>query len=70
MTTTQYIVSGMTCGHCASSVHEEVSGVDGVTSVDVNLAAGALTVHSDTAIDNAHVLAAVKEAGYTAEVAV
>ena len=33
-------VSGMTCGHCASSVTEELSEIPGVTSVDVDLHAG------------------------------
>ena len=32
-----YTVSGMTCGHCVAAVTEEVSGVGGVTQVDVDL---------------------------------
>ncbi|WP_046469681.1 heavy-metal-associated domain-containing protein [Allosalinactinospora lopnorensis] len=39
--TTLYTVQGMTCGHCAASVTEEVSGV---TGVHVDLATGRLTV--------------------------
>jgi copper chaperone CopZ len=35
MTTSTYTVSGMTCGHCVSSVTEEVSEVAGVTDVQV-----------------------------------
>ena len=34
-------VSGMTCGHCVSSVTEELSEIPGVTSVDVDLHAAA-----------------------------
>ena len=34
MTTTTYLVSGMTCGHCVSAVTEEIGKLDGVTGVD------------------------------------
>ena len=64
MTTSTYTVVGMTCGHCVSSVTEEVTQVPGVTAVDVDLASGGLTVTSDTTIDDAAVQAAVEEAGY------
>ena len=59
----QMIVAGMTCNHCVMSVREEVAEVPGVTSVDVDLASGRLTVtgagYSEEAIK-----AAVAEAGY------
>lgn len=37
-----YTVEGMTCGHCVSSVKEEVGEVAGVTAVDVTLETGAV----------------------------
>lgn len=64
MSTATYTVKGMTCGHCVSSVREEVSGVAGVTSVEVDLANGALTVVSESPVDQAQISAAVEEAGY------
>ncbi len=64
MTTATYTVVGMTCGHCVSSVTEEVGQVPGVTDVDVDLASGGLTVTSDAEVDDAAVRAAVEEAGY------
>ena len=64
MSTSTYTVTGMTCGHCVSSVTEEVTAVPGVTAVDVDLATGSLSVTSDTALDDAAVRAAVEEAGY------
>jgi copper ion binding protein len=64
MSTTSYTVVGMTCGHCVSAVTEEVSQVPGVTSVDVDLASGGLTVTSDTPVDEDAVRTAVEEAGY------
>ncbi|MFI7644194.1 heavy-metal-associated domain-containing protein [Nonomuraea sp. NPDC049400] len=64
MSTATYTVKGMTCGHCVSSVKEEVSEVAGVTNVEVDLATGLLTVDSDGPIDTAKIVAAVEEAGY------
>ena len=64
MSTANYTVVGMTCGHCVNSVTEEVSQVPGVTGVDVNLASGGLIVTSDTAVEDSVIQAAVEEAGY------
>ena len=60
-----YTVTGMTCGHCVMSVREEVSEVPGVTSVQVDLASGRMTVSGDDVSDEA-VKAAVADAGYEA----
>ncbi|TDE37615.1 copper chaperone [Nonomuraea mesophila] len=64
MSTTTYTVKGMTCGHCVSSVKEEVGEVPGVTAVEVDLASGRLTVDSDGSVDAAKIVAAVEGAGY------
>ncbi len=61
-----YTVTGMTCGHCVLSVQEEVAEVAGVTSAQVDLASGRLTVAGE-GIDDAAVAAAVREAGYEVE---
>ncbi len=57
-------VSGMTCGHCVASVTEEISEIDGVTEVAVDLPTGAVTVTSTKPVGDADVRAAVEEAGY------
>lgn len=62
MTTTQYTVSGMTCGHCVNAVTEEVQAVDGVTAVNVQLD-GAMVVESDERLPLSAVTEAVSEAG-------
>ncbi len=59
----EYTVEGMTCGHCVTSVREEVSEVPGVSGVDVDLASGRLSVTGHDVNDDA-VRAAVDEAGY------
>jgi copper ion binding protein len=63
-TTSTFQVAGMTCGHCVSSVRAEVSSIDGVTAVDVDLASGWLTITSDTPVDPDAVRSAIEEAGY------
>lgn len=65
MTTETYTVVGMTCDHCARSVTQEVSAVDGVTDVRVDLATGLVNVTAIQALPVAAVQAAVEEAGYT-----
>ena len=62
--TSEYTVTGMTCGHCVSSVTEEVGALDGVRTVDVDLPTGRVTVVSAAALDLEAVRAAVVEAGY------
>ncbi|MBI3257420.1 MAG: heavy-metal-associated domain-containing protein [Actinobacteria bacterium] len=63
--TSTYQVEGMTCSHCVHAVQTEVSAIDGVTSVDVDLTTGKVTVSSDAALDIEAVRHAVDEAGYT-----
>lgn len=63
MTTTNYTVEGMTCGHCTASVKEEVGEISGVTSVDVTLESGNVEVTGEGFTD-AEITAAVEEAGY------
>jgi copper ion binding protein len=62
--TRTFTVQGMTCGHCVSSVTEEVQEIPGVESVDVVLETGAVTVTSSQPLDDAAVRSAVEEAGY------
>jgi copper ion binding protein len=64
MTETTYAVEGMTCGHCATSVREEVSELTGVREVAVDVESGRVTVTSDTPLTADDVAAAVTEAGY------
>ena len=60
-----YTVTGMSCAHCARSVIDEITGIDGVTDVTVDFETGAVAVTSAHPLDDAQVRAAVEEAGYT-----
>ncbi|HEX8518195.1 MAG TPA: heavy-metal-associated domain-containing protein [Pseudonocardia sp.] len=59
-----YTVTGMSCAHCARSVIEEITAIDGVTDVTVDLDTGAVAVASARPLEEAQVRAAVEEAGY------
>ncbi|MFD3942990.1 heavy-metal-associated domain-containing protein [Streptomyces sp. NPDC058579] len=63
-TATVYAVSGMTCGHCKTAITTSVSALDGVISVDVDVAGGLVTVTTGGAPDDAAITAAVDDAGY------
>ncbi|MCW4353046.1 cation transporter [Hoyosella sp. YIM 151337] len=58
-------VQGMTCGHCENAVRSELSALPGVISVAVDLTTGAVTIESETRLDDAAIRDAVGEAGYT-----
>jgi copper chaperone len=66
MSTSEYQVTGMTCGHCEMSVREEVGTIPGVQDIEVSAETGRLLVTSVEPVDDAAVLAAVDEAGYEA----
>jgi copper chaperone CopZ len=61
---TTYTVTGMTCQHCVASVTEELTALPEVTGVEVDLAAGAVTVISVRELSTPQVAAAITEAGY------
>jgi len=63
-TTVIYDVKGMTCGHCVRAVTGELERLDGVTTVDVDLQTGRVTVTSDAPLPDEAVRDAVDEAGY------
>jgi copper chaperone len=67
MTTETYRVTGMTCAHCVAAVTEELTALEGVSGVTIDLVAGgtsAVTVDSGAPLDPATIAAAIDEAGY------
>lgn len=57
-----FIVKGMQCNHCKASVERTVGAIDGVTSVDVSLADGTVTVSGN--VDPATVVEQVEGLGF------
>ena len=62
--TQSYEVVGMTCGHCVTSVSEEVGALVGVQEVHVDLSTGRLELISVEPVTTEAVRAAVEDAGY------
>lgn len=59
-----YDIAGMTCEHCAASITAELSGLDQVTDVAVNLRTGSVTITSAGEVSHRRVAAAVAHAGH------
>jgi P-type Cu+ transporter len=64
--TTTLAISGMTCGHCVEHVESALAELAGVT-VHVDLAGATAEVHHSPAVPVADLVAAIQDAGYTAE---
>ena len=69
MTTSQtstYLVTGMTCGHCVAAVTAELTALDGVQDVSVQLdpeGASTVMVSAASPLTDEQVAAALDEAG-------
>ncbi len=63
--TVVYNVPSIHCAHCAMSIREEVSEVDGVEDVAVDLDTKLVTVRGRP-LDDVALRAAIAEAGYEA----
>ncbi|HLT28708.1 MAG TPA: heavy metal-associated domain-containing protein [Myxococcaceae bacterium] len=66
MITSEFRVTGMSCGHCEGAVRREVEKLPGVTAIEVSAKQGALTITSADPLEEAQVLSAVEEAGFEA----
>ena len=63
--TVTYSVPAIHCAHCAMSIREEISEVEGVEMIDVDLDSKLVTV-SGRELDDGKLRAAIEEAGYEA----
>ncbi len=66
MSTQTFSVNGLTCGHCVGHVSTELTALDGVTGVEVDLVAGGTStvrVQADRELTDAEIAAALDEAG-------
>ena len=60
----EYVVSGMSCDHCVARVTTEISRLEGVSAVSIELESGLVVVTSAAPLERAAVESAVDEAGY------
>jgi copper chaperone len=59
----EYTVPGMSCAHCKSAITDEVTSVEGVREIDVDLETKHVVVRGE-ALDDAAIREAIAEAGY------
>jgi len=57
-------VNGMSCEHCAKAVRTQISGLPGVTDVDVDVASGEVRISAQPVPDDAALRSAVDAVGY------
>lgn len=60
---TSIIVKGMTCGHCKAMVEKNLSKLDGVESVTVDLASGETKIQGNP--DSKAVRDVIEDLGFT-----
>lgn len=60
----RFQVTGMTCEHCQRAVTTEISRINGVEHVDVDLASGTVTIDAGTPVTHEAIASALDEAGY------
>ncbi len=60
-----YTVPGIHCEHCEMSIREELSEVDGVQGVQVDIERKVVTIRGRE-LDDASLRSAIEEAGYEA----
>jgi len=63
--TVTYSVPGIHCAHCGTSIREQVSELEGVEAVDVDVDAKVVTIRGRELSDE-RLRAAIGEAGYEA----
>jgi copper chaperone len=60
----QFVVPGISCQHCVNAVTREVTALDGVRNVSVDLSTRRVQVDADERVAEAAIVEAINEAGY------
>lgn len=64
MTTVEYIVPNISCGHCVATIEREVKELAGVTSVQASTDTKHVVISFDAPADEAGLKALLSEIGY------
>ncbi|HMK33584.1 MAG TPA: heavy metal-associated domain-containing protein [Desulfomonilaceae bacterium] len=57
-------IKGMACSHCVAAVSKALSGIEGITDVNVDLEKGQATFQSESSVDMGTVKKEIEKAGY------
>lgn len=58
------LIEGMSCDHCIKHVTEALSGLNGVTNVDVNLKENFAIIKTNSEVKDEDIKFALDDAGY------
>jgi copper ion binding protein len=64
MITREYRVPDISCDHCVNAIIKELSKIEGVRNVDVNLAEKVVKVEADDSVADDELREGIQEAGY------
>ena len=64
MVTKQFRVPDVSCEHCVNAITNELTAIEGVHDVQVDLEAKIVTVQADAAVSDESIVAGLDEAGY------
>jgi copper chaperone len=64
MATEQFRVPDISCQHCVNAITKEVSSLDGVQRIQVDLNDKIVTVEHAPQVTTAQIVTAINEAGY------
>jgi copper chaperone CopZ len=64
MVETVYRVPDVSCDHCVRAITGELSKIEGVENVDVNIESKMVRVRHDASVADAVIVAGIGEAGY------
>ncbi len=64
MTVHVYRVPDVSCEHCVKAINGELTKIDGVSRVDVNLDSKVVTVEAADSVSDALLRSGIDEAGY------
>ena len=62
----QYRVPDVSCEHCVRAITSELTAIEGIDQVDVNLDTKIVTVRSEASVSDEAILAGLDDAGYDA----
>ncbi len=62
--TQEFTVPAISCGHCVNAITKEVSALQGVNNVDVDLNTKHVKVQTNGQVATDTIVAAINEAGY------
>jgi copper ion binding protein len=59
-----YNVPDVSCDHCVAAINRELSQIDGVSKIDVDLEAKRVKIEADESVSDERIIEGIYEAGF------